>query len=74
MFAQEVSSDRPVPKNLSAALSPQFVSEFGPAMDKENAGFVTHECFEAVRLPAGTRVLPTQWVYTAKGMGQLKHV
>jgi hypothetical protein len=69
VFAQEVSSTSPVPENLSVALSPQIVGEFGPAMDKENADFVTHECFVAVRLPVGARVLPTQWVYTRKRDG-----
>ena len=34
IFAQEVSSARPVPRNISEALSPAFVGEFGPAMDK----------------------------------------
>jgi hypothetical protein len=46
VFAHKVSSTFPVLKNLSAALSQHFVGEFGPAMDKENACFVTHgACF-----------------------------
>ena len=72
VFSQEVSGSRPVPKNLSEALSPPFVGEYGPAMDKENAGFVAHKCFEAVPLPAGARVLPTRWLYTTNEMGLLR--
>ena len=72
VFSQEVASDVPVPRNLSDALSPQFIAEFGPAIDKENAGFVTHECFEAVPLPAGARCLPTQWLFNRKRDGTAK--
>ena len=72
VFSQEVASDVPVPRNLTDALSPQFIAEFGPAIDKENAGFVTHECFEAVPLPAGARCLPTQWLFNRKRDGTAK--
>ena len=72
VFSQEVAGDLPVPRNLTDALSPQFNAEFGPAIDKENSGFVTHECFEAVPLPAGARCLPTQWLFNRKRDGTAK--
>ena len=72
VFSQEVPHTRPVPKNLAAALSPQFVGEYGPAIDKENAGFKKHECFEVVRLPEGAKCLPTQWIFTRKRDGSPK--
>jgi hypothetical protein len=53
-------------------LSPAFVEEYGPAIDKENAGFTTHECFAAVPLPPGARCLPTQWLFTRKRDGSAK--
>ena len=64
VFSQEVLTTRPAPKNLAAALSPQFVGEYSPAIDKENAGFMKHECFEVIRLPEGAKCLPTQWIFT----------
>ncbi len=60
IFSQEVVSNRSIPWKISDALSPEFVAEFGPAIEKENAGFTSHECFEAVPLPSGARCLPTQ--------------
>ena len=72
IFVQEVSGASPVPRNLTEALSPAFVGEFGPAMDKENEGFRIHECFEVVPLPDGQRCLPTQWIFTRKREGTPK--
>ena len=66
VFSQEVPHLRPVPKNLAAALSPQFVGEYGPAIDNENAGFKTHECLEVVHLQEGSKCVPTQWIFTGK--------
>ena len=66
MFSHEVAGDHPIPQNLTDALSPQFLAEYGPAIDKENAGLVMHKCFEAVPLLVGARCLHTQWLFTCK--------
>ena len=66
VFAQEVSVDNTVPQNLAAALSQQFIGEFGPAIDKENGGFQKHNCFKPVTLPPGARTLPGQWLFSRK--------
>ena len=58
--------------NGTGALSPVYVSEFSHAIDWENAGFFRHKCFEIVRLPAGARCLPTQWIFTRKRDGEPK--
>ena len=67
VFAQEVHVvDRSIPRNVKEALSQAFVDEWGPAMDRENAGFVKHSCFTPVVLPPHAKVLPGIWVFTRK--------
>ena len=68
VFPQEVkSSSTRVPKNVTEALSPSFVDEWGPAIDRENAGFQKYNCFQPVpSLPPGARTLPGLWVFTRK--------
>ena len=66
-FAQEVSHiESAVPRSVQDALSPAFVHEWGPAIDRENQGFLQNQCFEAVSLPRGARTLPGIWVFTRK--------
>ena len=73
VFPQEVSAHKPrIPKNIQQALSPDFVDEWGPAIDQENKGFQHHQCFSAVPLPAGARPLPGIWVFTRKRDGSAK--
>jgi hypothetical protein len=55
-----------VPRNVKEALSPKFVNEFGPAIDKENQGFIKHNCFKAMPLPEGAKTLPGQWIFSRK--------
>ena len=43
VFPQEVPSR--VPKNVTEALSPAFVDEWGPAIECENAGFQKYHYF-----------------------------
>jgi hypothetical protein len=60
VFAQEVHvTDRSIPRNVKEALSPAFVDEWGAAIDRENAGFIKHSCFELVtfKLPKTAKVL-----------------
>ena len=38
----------------------------GPAIDRENAGFLIHSCFAPVQLPPNQRTLPGRWVFTRK--------
>ena len=69
IFAQEAKVRAPdIPRNVKDALSPKFVDEWGPAIDRENAGFVKHKCFEPLpSIPiAGARTLPGIWVFTRK--------
>ena len=69
IFAQEAKVRAPdIPRNVKDALSPKFVDEWGPAIDRENAGFVKHKCFEPFpSIPiAGARTLPGIWVFTRK--------
>jgi hypothetical protein len=67
IFAQEVTvSNSLIPKTVQQALSPSFVDEWGPAIDKENAGFQKYDCFAAVPLPSGAHLLPGLWVFTRK--------
>jgi hypothetical protein len=67
VFAQEVHvTDRSIPRNVKEALSPSFVAEWGPAIDRENAGFIKHSCFEPMALPNHAKVLPGIWVFTRK--------
>ena len=61
-----------VPKSVVQALSPSFVADWGPAIDRENAGFLHHACFEAVTLPPVARTLPGLWVFTRKRDGSPK--
>jgi hypothetical protein len=73
VFPQEVSATTPrIPKSIQQALSPEFVDEWGPAIDKENQGFRHHNCFTAVPLPPGARPLPGLWVFTRKRDGSPK--
>ena len=67
VFAQEVQvPDTRIPKSVQQALSPSFLDEWGPAIDRENAGFLKHSCFAPVQLPPGQRTLPGLWVFTRK--------
>jgi hypothetical protein len=59
-------------RSLPEALLPDFVIEYGPVIDKENAGFTWHECLEAVSLCSGAQCLPTQWWFTCKLDGSAK--
>ncbi len=59
-------ADRSIPRNVKEALSPSFVSEWAPAIDRENAGFVKHSCFEPMALPNHAKVLSGIWVFTRK--------
>ena len=62
---QEVSQT--VPKNLAQALSPDFADEWGAAIDRENAGFLKHDCFEVLpSLPPNASLLPGMWVFSRK--------
>jgi hypothetical protein len=61
-----------IPKNISQALSPEFVQEWGPAIDKENEGFISHDCFIPMVLPTDSRKLPGIWVFTRKRDGSAK--
>jgi hypothetical protein len=73
VFPQEVPApNQHIPKNIQQALSPAFVDEWGPAIDKENKGFQHHDCFAAVPLPSGARPLPGLWVFTRKRDGSPK--
>ena len=70
VFPQEVPSRTSrVPKNVTEALSPAFVDEWGPAIDHENAGFQKNNCFQPVpssSLPPGQRTLPGLWIFTSR--------
>jgi hypothetical protein len=73
VFPQEVPAQHQrIPKNIQQALSPEFVGEWGPAIDRENQGFRHHNCFAAVPLPSGERPLPGLWVFTRKRDGSPK--
>ena len=73
VFAQEVHvADRSIPRNVKEALSPAFVAEWGPAMDRENSGFLKHSCFETMALPKHAKLLPGIWVFTRKRDGSAK--
>ena len=73
VFPQEVPAlNQSIPKNIQQALSPAFVDEWGPAIDKENHGFRHHNCFSALPLPPGVRLLPSLWVFTRKRDGSPK--
>ncbi len=37
--------------------------QWGAAIDRENAGFIKHSCFEPVTLPKNAKVLPGIWVF-----------
>ena len=47
-------------------MSDKFIAEWGPAIDKENQGFIKHQCFEEVELPNDSNVMPGLWVLTRK--------
>ena len=68
----ETSANNKIPRNIVQALSPEFVKEWGPAIDKENEGFVSHNCFTPMVLPSGSRKLPGIWVFTRKRDGLAK--
>jgi hypothetical protein len=49
IFPLEVpAQNQRIPKNIQQALSPDFVDELGPAIDKENKAFQHHNYFAAV--------------------------
>ena len=61
VFPQEVPSRTSrVPKNVSEAfkLSPAFVDEWGPAIDRENASFQKYNCFQPV---PSSSLRPESW-------------
>ncbi len=73
IFPQDVPApNQCISKNIPQALSPEYVDEWGPAIDKENKGFQHHNCFAAVLLPSGTHPLPGLWVFTQKRDGTSK--
>ena len=74
VFPQEVKSRTTrVPKNVNEALSPSFVDEWGPAIDRENAGFQKYKCFQPVpSFQHGTCTLPGLWVFTHKRYNSAK--
>jgi len=66
----ELRSD--IPSTCTQALSPAFVAEWKPAMEKEIQGFLKHKCFEPVSKAPGLRTLPGQWIFSRKRNGQAK--
>jgi len=62
----------PVPTSCTQALSPDFVAEWKPAMEKEIQGFLKHNCFETVPYSATMRTLPGQWLFSRKRTGLAK--
>ena len=67
--AQLKSTPCSIPKNVKEALSPQFVDEWRPAINNENACFAKYKCFHPVPLPAQAKILPGIWVFTQKRDG-----
>jgi len=67
-----VAGHESIPKSITQALSPSFVADWGPAIDRENNGFRQHDCFEAVKLPPGARTRPGIWVFSRKRHGTAK--
>jgi hypothetical protein len=61
-----------IPRNNVEAMSPNFVDEWKPAMEKEIQGFLRHKCFEPTIRPPGIRTLPGQWLFSRKRTGQAK--
>ncbi len=55
-----------IPKNVQQAFSLQLVEEWGPAINRENVGFLNHDCFAPILLPPDAHVLPGLWVFTQK--------
>jgi hypothetical protein len=67
IFPQEVQVPGSIPKTIKTALSPPFQQEWIPAVDKEIAGFIKHDCFKAVPfLPKNVSCLPGIWVFSRK--------
>jgi len=63
---------RLIPKTCSQALSPDFITDWKPAMEKEIQGFLKHKCFAPVPLTPHLRMLPGQWLFSRKRTGQAK--
>ena len=61
-----------IPRNCDQALSPLFVDEWKPAMEKEIEGFLKHNCFEPVPWSPEIRTLPGHWLFSRKRTGQAK--
>ena len=61
-----------IPRNCDQALSPLFVDEWKPAMEKEIEGFLKHHCFEPVPWSPEIRTLPGHWLFSRKRTGQAK--
>ncbi len=61
-----------IPRNANEALSPEFSSEWTPAMDKEIQGFIRHKCYLPVPRTAEIRTLPGSWIFTRKRDGTAK--
>ena len=73
IFVQEVSvPDKCLPRNIDEALSPLFVTEWGPAVDREVKGFLQNQCFESVTPPEHVHLLPGIWVFSRKRDGTPK--
>jgi hypothetical protein len=69
-FPQEVpAQNQRIPTNIQQVLSPDFVDELSPAIDKENKAFQHRNCFATVSLPYDARYLPGLWVFTRKRDG-----
>ncbi len=67
IFAAEVKApNQPIPEYVQQALSLQFVEEWGPAIDRENVGFLNHDCFAPDQLPPNAHVFPGLWVFPMK--------
>ena len=63
---------RPIPKIRSQALSPAFIDDWKPTMEKEIHGCLKHKCFEPVPLTAYIRLLPGQRLFSRKRTGRAK--
>jgi hypothetical protein len=61
-----------IPRTSIQALSPPFLSEWKPAMEKEIQGFLRHKCFKPVPAVPCMRTLPGQWLFSRKRTGQAK--
>ena len=68
----EATAGQRTPKSVKEALSPEFLPEWGAAMDREISGFLKHKCFAVESLPPGARCLPGIWIFSRKRDGAAK--